>query len=177
MESVIVAFEHEKACMRIKEILESGGAASCLVCRSAAEVKRAVYQQHVGAILCGYKFPDQSAQDLFDDLPPSCAMLMIAPQSMLELVGNQDIFRLPLPVSRGDLLASTRMLLQVSHRLERQERPRRTEAEQAVVERAKAMLMASRGMSEEQAHRYLQKRSMDAGSRLAQTARAVLEEG
>ena len=176
MESVIVAFEHEKACMRIKEILESGGVASCLLCRSAAEVKRTVYQQRVGAILCGYKFPDQSAQDLFDDLPPSCAMLMIAPQSMLELVGNQDIFRLPLPVSRGDLLASTRMLLQVSRRLERQERPRRTEAEQAVVERAKAMLMASRGISEEQAHRYLQKRSMDTGSRLAQTARAVLEE-
>lgn len=175
MDSVIVAFEHEKACGRIREILESGGVASCILCRSAAEVKRAVHQQQVGAIVCGYKFADQTAQALFDDLPPACAMLLIAPQSMLELVNNPDIFRLPLPVSRGDLVASVRMLIQVSYRLERQSRLRRSEAEQAVVERAKAALMAKRGMGEEEAHRFLQKRSMDTGVRLAQAARQVLD--
>lgn len=175
MDSVIVAFEHEKACGRIKDILESGGVASCILCRSAAEVKRAVNQQQVGAIVCGYKLPDQPAQSLFDDLPHTCAMLVIAPQSMLDLIGNQDIFRLPLPVSRGDLAASVRMLIQVGHRLERQSRPRRSQGEQAVVERAKAALMARRGMSEEQAHRYLQQQSMATGARLAQTARQVLK--
>lgn len=176
MDGVIVAFEHEKACGRVKEILESAGVATCIPCRSAAEVKRACHQQQVAGIVCGYKFTDQSAQDLFDDLSPGCAMLMIAPQSMLDLVSNQDIFRLPLPVSRGDLVASVRMLIQVGRWLERQGRPRRSGEEQAVVERAKAVLMAEQGMSEAQAHRYLQKRSMDAGVRLVQAARAVLGE-
>ena len=45
-----------------------------------------------------------------------------------------------------------------------------------MVEQAKAVLMASRGISEEEAHRYLQKRSMDSGSRLLDTARRVLSE-
>lgn len=175
MEHVIVAFQQERACVRVREMLERDGAADCIVCRSAAEVKRAATQQQVGAIVCGYKFADQTAQALFEDLPPACAMLLIAPQSMLDLVDNPDIFRLPLPVSRGDLAASVRMLIQVSHRLARQIRPRRSQAEQAVVERAKAVLMAKGGMGEAEAHRLLQKRSMDAGIRLAQAARQVLD--
>ena len=43
------------------------------------------------------------------------------------------------------------------------------------MEQAKAVLMGRDGMTEEQAHRFLQKRSMDHGARLADTARQVLE--
>ena len=45
-----------------------------------------------------------------------------------------------------------------------------------MVEQAKAVLMAGRGFTEEEAHRYLQKRSMDSGTRLLETARRVLSE-
>ena len=44
------------------------------------------------------------------------------------------------------------------------------------MEQAKAVLMGRDGMTEEQAHRFLQKRSMDQGTRLADTARRVLDE-
>ena len=103
-------------------------------------------------------------------------MLMVAAQGMLEMCESDDIFKLASPVSRGDLIASVRLLLQVGHRLEKMTRPRRSEEERAVVEQAKSVLMASRGISEEEAHRYLQKRSMDSGARLLDTARQVLSE-
>ena len=35
MEKIIVAFESEKTALRVKELLEGGGAAACLVCRTA----------------------------------------------------------------------------------------------------------------------------------------------
>ena len=176
MEKIIVAFAKEESGRRIRDILESSGTASCVVCRSAAEVKRVVSKQRISAVVCGYKFHDESAEHLFEDLPPACAMLMIAAQSMLEMCESDDIFKLASPVSRGDLIASVRLLLQVGHRLEKMTRPRRSEEEKAVVEQAKAVLMSSRGISEEEAHRYLQKRSMDSGSRLLDTARQVLSE-
>ena len=176
MEKVIVAFESDKSCWRIKEILENTGTASCIVCRSGDQVKRAVSKLHVSTVVCGYKFADESAEGLFEDLPPTCAMLVVAVQSLLDLCQNDDIFKLASPVAKGDLIASVRMLLQVGHRLERYVRPRRSEEEKAVVEQAKAVLMSSRGISEEEAHRYLQKRSMDSGSRLLDTARQVLSE-
>ena len=176
MEKVIVAFESEKSCWRIKEILESTGTAACIVCRSAAEVKRVVSKQRITTVVCGYKFPDDSAQGLFEDLPPTCSMLLVAVQSLLEQCENGDIFKLATPVPKGDLLASVRMLLQMGRRLEKFVRPRRPEGEQAVVDRAKALLMARHGMTEEQAHRFLQKKSMDSGRKLIQTARTVLEQ-
>ena len=67
------------------------------------------------------------------------------------------------------------MLLQVGRRLERAARPQRSQEELALIDRAKALLMDRNGMTEEQAHRYLQKKSMDSGAKLIQTAQQVLD--
>lgn len=169
MDKVIVAFENEKSSWRIKEILESAGAAECMVCHSAAEVKRAAGKLRIAAVVCGYKLPDQSAEGLFDDLPASCAMLMVAVQSLLNLCASDEICKLPSPVSRGDLLSTVRMLLQTGGR------PERSAGEQGLIEQAKALLMDRHGMTEAQAHRFLQKKSMDSGLKLAQAAQMVLD--
>ena len=85
MQKVVVAFDSETNSAKIKEIIESGGVASCLICRSAAEVKRVVHKQRLNIVICGFKLADESGQELYQDLPDSCCMLMIAPQSRLEL--------------------------------------------------------------------------------------------
>lgn len=54
MEKIIVAFESEKTALRVKELLE-GGAAACLVCRTADQVRRAINKLPVPAVVCGYK--------------------------------------------------------------------------------------------------------------------------
>ena len=176
MEKVIVAFENAKSSARVKEVLESAGVAACIVCRTAAEVKRLVNKQHITTVICGFKLPDDSAQALFDDLPLFCSMLLISVQSRLDLCESDEICKLTAPVSRGDLVASVRMLLQMSRRLEKYVRPRHSEEELALIREAKALLMDRHGMTEEQAHRFLQKQSMDSGAKLADTARAVLGE-
>ena len=78
MEKIIVAFESEKTALRVKELLEGGGAAACLVCRTADQVRRAINKLPVPAVVCGYKLGDQTAELFFEDLPPSCAMLVLA---------------------------------------------------------------------------------------------------
>ena len=42
------------------------------------------------------------------------------------------------------------------------------------MEKAKAVLMERNGFSEEEAHRYIQKRSMDNGTGLVETAQMIL---
>ena len=175
MEKIIVAFESEAACRRVREILESSGTAACVVCRSGDQIRRAVNRLGIPAVVCGYKLSDETAQEVFADLPPFCAMLLVAAQGLLELCQNDDIFKLAAPVSKGDLIASVRMLLQMGRRLERFVRPARSRGEQALITRAKQVLMERHGMTEAQAHRFLQKRSMDSGVRLVQTAQMVLE--
>ena len=55
MEQVIVAFESTKSALRVKEILESSGTASCILCASAGQVRRTVHKLHITAVVCGFK--------------------------------------------------------------------------------------------------------------------------
>lgn len=175
MDKVILAFEGEKTTARVRDILESSGAAACLICHSAAEVKRLVNKQHVTVVLCGYKLRDETAEALCADLPFTCSVLVLAVQNLLDMIENEDIFKLTAPVSRNDLLSSVRMLTQVGRRIERYTRPKHSEEEQEYILQAKKLLMERNGMTEEQAHRFLQKRSMDSGAKLIQTAQMVLD--
>ena len=174
-QTVIVAFESSANRATIKEMLESEGEFSCMVCRSAAEVKRAVHKQHRCIIVCGFKLADETCEDLFHDLRSDCFMLMVGPQARLELSENEGIFKLQSPIRRGELLASVRMLEQFRRYVPREKEPaKRGGEEQKLIAQAKAVLIDRHGMTEEQAHRFLQKQSMDNGAKLTDTARMVL---
>lgn len=173
MESVILAFEREKTGLRIRDVIETAGVADCILCHSAAEVKRLVHEQRISAVICSYKLIDESAELLFSDLPVTCSMLVVAMKSLLDLISDGDIQKLPAPATRGELITAVRHLMQSSHRAERYVHPRREEGDLALIEQAKTLLMG-RGMSEEQAHRHLQQESMGSGLKLAQVARQLL---
>ena len=174
MRQVIVAFESRANRERIREILESTGEFSCLLCRNGAEVRRAVRKLRLDLVVCGFKLGEESSESVFFDLPQRCAMLMIAPQVRLELCEAEGIFKLQTPLRRSELLASVRMLAQLRRPGRDSGSVQRSQEERELVQRAKAVLMDRHGMTEEQAHRFLQKQSMDNGARLTDTARLVL---
>lgn len=176
MRQVIVAFERQSNCDRLREIIERGGEFSCVPCRTADQVRRAVRKLRLDIVVCGFKLGEESCESLFYDLPQRCSMLMIAPQARLELCEAEGIFKLQAPVRRSELLASVRLLAQL-HRpgLDGEKNPaQRSQEERELVAQAKAVLMDRHGMTEEQAHRFLQKQSMDNGARLTDTAKLVL---
>ncbi|MDO4522148.1 MAG: ANTAR domain-containing protein [Eubacteriales bacterium] len=57
--------------------------------------------------------------------------------------------------------------------MERKTPKLRTEREQRLIDRAKQLLMEQKHLSEEAAHRYMQKCSMDSGNNLVETAEMV----
>lgn len=175
MEQIVVAFEKRGNCERIRDILESGGEFTCLTCQSGAQVRRALGSQGAGLVVCGFKLADESCEALYGDLPPRCAMLMLAPPARLELCEAAGVFKLPTPLHRSELLASVRMLAQLTLAWERTP-VQRTKGDRALVTQAKEALMTHSGMTEAEAHRFLQKQSMDHRSHLEDTARQVLRE-
>ncbi len=176
MDTVIVAFENAKFVRQLRELLESAGVAECLPCSSGDQVRRLLQRQGACCVICGPHLTDGPSEWLFDDLPPSCLMLMVGPKHQLDLCGSPDIFKLPTPLRREETVLTVRLLIQFSHRMERFARSSRSSAEQRDIDRAKRALMEKRDLTEEEAHHRLQKRSMDEGRRLVQTARQVLAE-
>jgi len=176
MRQVIVAFERQSNRDRFREMIEKGGEFSCIVCHTADQVRRAVRKLRLDIVVCGFKLGEESGESLFYDLPQRCVMLMIAPQAQLELCEAEGIFKLQAPVHRSELLASVRLLAQLRCSGRGAGPVRRTQEERELVRRAKEVLMDRHGMTEEQAHRFLQKQSMDNGARLTDTAKLVLAE-
>lgn len=160
MEKVIVAFENVTNCQRICDMLESGSVARTIPVYSVGEVKRLIARSDIDVVVCGYKFKDGAAARLYEELPQTCSMLVVAQQSQLDYL-NEEIFRLPAPISKAGLCASVRMLFQMNRKLNLFLRPRRNEEEEQVIREAKALLMERNQMTEDQAHRWIQKKSMD----------------
>ena len=56
----------------------------------------------------------------------------------------------------------------------RKQPKQRTEEEKEIINNAKALIMVRNGMTEEEAHKYIQKRSMDNGVDIVETAQMIL---
>lgn len=171
----IVAFEKDESRDKIADMLERSGVTVRFRCRSGAEVLRAVKTMGSGVVICGHKLSDMPATELAHELHGQAKFLILAKQSQLELLDNPDIFKLPIPISAAELRGSVNILIQLNDISARAQMPQRTEEEQEIIRRAKEALMEGRGFTEAQAHKYLQKRSMETGIKLAETARAILE--
>lgn len=176
MDTIIVAFEHEAMSQRFSALMEQERVARCLICRSGDQVRRLLDKQQTYCVVCSPRLTDGPAEWLYQDLPPTCALLLVGPQHVLDACSSDDVFKLATPIRREEAVSTVRLLIQFGHRVERLLHSRRSTLEQELVERAKNLLMERKGLSEEEAHRLLQKRSMDTGARLVQTARRILRE-
>ena len=174
MEKIVVAFENENNRKRICDILEANGIQVKVSCRSGSEAIRAIRKMSGGIVISGYKLSEMTAADLAYDLNGIAMVLAIAPQQQLELCVNENMFKLPTPFSRGDLVSSIRMLLQMQEKHYRAVPPRRSEKDTADINKAKELLMNKNGMTEEEAHRFIQRKSMDTGAKAAETARLII---
>lgn len=176
MNRLIVAFENKSVQAKIVEMLDNGGLAVRCCYHSGAEVIRAINQIDSGVIVCGYKLRDMTAEYLSRDLGDAATMLVVAPNSQLELCENEEVFTLPTPVSANTLCGSVRMLLQMELHRRRRNAPKRSEEDKAVINRAKQIIMDRDGIPEAFAHRMLQKASMDSGMRIKDLALQIINE-
>lgn len=174
MEMVVVAFENDNNRKRVSEMLEVSGVNVKVSCKSGSEAIRAIRKMGSGIVVCGYKLSEMTATDLAYDLSGIAMILAIAPPQQLELCQSDNIFKLPTPFTRGDLISSIRMLLQMQEKHYKAAPPRRSEKDTADINRAKELLMSKNGMTEEEAHRFIQRRSMDTGAKAIDTARLII---
>ena len=173
METVIAAFEREDTAQKFRGLLETAGGMKCLICTSGSQVRRALSAQQVYCVVAGVRLSDGPSEWLCADLPPACALLLVGPRHQLDLCASPDVFKLAVPIRREEAVNAVSLLCQYGRRVERLLR-RRTDSDRELIDRAKAALMRRCDMSEEEAHRALQKRSMNSGCRLVQTARKIL---
>ena len=173
-----MVFPKKEIVLKIKNVLVKNGFEVAAVCTNGAQAIQAVERLEAGIVICGIRFADMIYYELKEYLPDTFEMVIVSSNSQWQQYGEDDVIYLPLPLKVYDLVDTTADLLSGLHRKLKKEKskpPKRSSLEQGVIDQAKSLLMEHNGLSEEEAHRYLQKRSMDNGTNMVETAYMVLD--
>lgn len=178
MFSIVIAFPQISDGQKIKTMLVRNGYEVDAVYSSASQVLGMVNELDGGIVITGYRLPDMQYMELADCLPKSFNMLLLASSKRLEDVEGENIISIGMPLKQRDFLGTVEMMSSQYRKRKKKEkearRGQRSEKERILIDRAKALLMERNKMSEEEAHRYIQKTSMNNGNSFVETAEMIL---
>lgn len=176
MSSIVVALPKIEDAKKIRAILERHGLSVAAVCSTAASALSTLSTLDSGILICGYRLPDMFYAEILECLPKGVEMLLLASGRVLgEVPGT--LLTVEMPMKAGDLVNTVNMILiQMDQRRRKEKKkPRlRSQKEQNIISNAKMMLMQRNHLSEEEAHRYIQKCSMDSGTNMVESAQMLL---
>ena len=148
MSNIIVVFPKRENAVNIRNSLVRAGIEVSAVCLTGAKVLQYADNWNDGIVVCGYRFQDMQYTDLRESLPDTFDMLLVASADKWMDGLPDGVVGLPLPI--------------------------KDDSQRKIIDQAKALLIERNNMSEEEAHRYLQKSSMESGTNMLETAQMVL---
>lgn len=147
------------------------------VCSSGAQALARAGDLGSGILVCGYRLTDMLFDELSECLPPEFQMLLVASPAKQQAAAGQNVVCLSTPLKVHDLVSTLEMMsaAQTRRRKKKKQEPaKRSDEERELLSQAKRILMERNHMSEEEAHRYIQKCSMDSGTNMIETAQMVI---
>lgn len=178
MISVIVVFPKLEEAKSIKNLLVRNGIDVIAACSTGAQVMNLTDDLDYGVVVSGYKMVDMMYSELLEYLPDTFDMLLVASKRYEIECNNEKFFYLSMPIKAADLIHTVNQMYDKLYYQMRKKKSKpavRTEEEKQCIINAKQILIAQKGMTEDEAHKYLQKKSMDNGTNLVETAQMVLE--
>lgn len=178
MTGIVVALPKPDDARNMKNLLVRNGISVYGACTTGAQVMAMVDNLDDGIILCGYRLSDMMYSQLDEYLPQGFELLLLASQNVIGSGLLRDgVLCLAMPIKAHELVSTVDMMRRSmeGRRRKRREKPKeRSLQEIKLIKEAKELLMGRNHISEKEAHRYLQKCSMDSGTSLVETAQMVL---
>lgn len=196
MRSLIIANPDHDMAHKLRLVLQSRGLQVHSVALSGSQVlQQASLCEDGGVVICPFRFTDMSANELMSLLPDHFDMLVLVTSQQQGSVYGSGIYTLVQPFTGMDIIEAAAGLLEkrttsglaratenVNYHKNRladlaAEKPAhgRSGDEQRIIASAKELLMNRKHMSEPEAHRFLQKRSMESGIRIVELAKRLLQ--
>ncbi len=175
MTNIVVVFPKIEDGKNVKNLLVRNGYTVVAVCTTGAQALHYADGFVNGVIICAYKLPDMMYSEIKAYMPKGFEMILLASAS--RTAECTDVVSVSMPFAVRDFLNTLEISIQTvlyQKRKMRQKPVERNEEEKQVINRAKTMLMQREHMTEAEAHRYLQKCSMESGSNLVETAHMLL---
>ncbi|WP_444645399.1 ANTAR domain-containing response regulator [Caproiciproducens sp. R1] len=178
MSSILVANSNADYAKKIAAVLRTGGLNVSGVCTTGSQViDFANRHYHGGVVVCSVKLMDMPALNLPRSVGSNYDFLFIVKSQQMDISESLSCASLIMPINRMDLLSSVNMLLNISDYSSLTIKKKIANGnydEKQVIEQAKNILMERNNFTEPQAHRFIQKKSMDSGKKMIETAMIIL---
>ena len=178
MANIIIVLSKPEESAGIRNILIRGGYRSVFICANGAQAISQTDDLDDGIVICSYKLQDMMYSQLRENLPYGFEMLLLVSQKHEnECAGDSQLSYLTLPLKTGTFMNKLGSMADDLYRRRKRDRLKpkvRSEEDIKVINEAKQLLISRRNMTEDEAHKYIQKSSMESGSGLVETAKKVL---
>ena len=177
MAGIIVVFRKNEDSKAIRNLLVHNGYDNVFHCSTGAKAITLADSLGEGLIISGLRMPDTPYTDILDYVEGRFEMLLVASRQKL-LEDERGVAMVEMPIKVRDFLNSVEMMqnnIYAKFSRKKKSPPKRTKEEQSIVDEAKAVLMEKNNMSENEAHRYVQKSAMDSGRTMVETAESILK--
>lgn len=176
MSVIIVALPKIEDAKRVRRVLSGHGFENVAVCGTGSAALLEANNGNRGLIICSCRLPDMHYTELLEYMPRFYELLLLGSQSAVS-AAEGNVMALTMPLKIQDLVSTVEMLLVQADRRYKKEKkkpPVRSEKEENYIRNAKYLLMDRNHLTEEAAYRYIQKRSMDNGTNMVETAQMIL---
>ncbi|SEP60455.1 response regulator NasT [Lachnospiraceae bacterium RM5] len=178
MIDILIVFPKLSDGQGIRNLLMRHGYNVIGVYTSGAQAKAMMDELDYGVVVCGYKFNDMVYSDLYEEMDSNFQMMLIASAMKIQEGITDGVVGVEMPLKANDMIEVLEVMISALERLRKKDRKKPRErklAQKAIINEAKNVLMKNRNMTEEEAHRYIQKNSMDSGNSMVETARMILD--
>lgn len=172
--NVFIAFSKKETALSIAKMVVSAGYRVVSVSTSITGTMHSVTYYKDGIIICDCGKNGMYLKDAIYDLPDSFSLVLIGNRDHLAGYNGDRIFKLATPLKKTDLMCSLDMLRTVESSYTPAVNSKNDD-ERKMIDRAKRTLIDVYSMTEAQAHRYMQKKSMDTGRKMSDIARIIIE--
>lgn len=172
MRSIIIAAASQKFSLTLKKILSQGDIPVELFCKSGSEVLSMQSDVDNAILVCG-PLKDIPAMYLARQLPDNWDMVLLLDSNQPFPYYVSNITPITLPVNRMEFIETVRSVAEEVSQMfaaKTTAKKQRSKDDEVTIEKAKREIMAQRKLSESDAHKLLQRYSMNLGISMVEAA-------
>lgn len=175
MSVIVVVLPKLEDAKKIRKILIGHGFSHVFAYASAALALQEINRHEYGLVISGFRLKDMHYREFYESMPKFFEFVLMGSPNVVGASAD-GILCLTIPLKVHDLVNTVNMIVQqLERRMKREKGPKkRSEREQNYIRNAKFLLMERNHLTEDEAHRYIQKCSMDNGTNMVETAQMIL---
>ncbi len=172
-DNIFLAFSGKKLAASIAKMLIYEGYKITSAAKNISDINSFFHYYRDGIIIMGCTFDGVHINNIIHDIPDGFTVILIGSKEQLVTCDGDNVFKLAVPLHKIDLICAVEMFSTIDSAYN--PGSSKSSEDEKLILRAKHTLIDTYSMTEEQAHRYMQKKSMDTGRKLVDIARIILE--